>query len=170
MNSNDKDPRKLIRVFITDVDGTLTDGMLYFSGDGEIMKAFNVQDGYGLAKLLPAAGIIPVILTGRNSKIVERRCEDLKIKHVYQGVSNKLNELADILERISCELGEEIGMENCAFVGDDLPDLECIKSCGIGACPANAVPAVLAVSDIVAKSKAGDGAVRELIDWLLEGK
>ena len=88
-----------IKMLVMDVDGTLTDGHIYVSADGEHMKAFHVQDGYAIAHMLPERGITPVIITGRSSKIVEKRAGELKISHLHQGVSDKLSKQ---IGRASC--------------------------------------------------------------------
>ena len=149
-----------IKMLVMDVDGTLTDGCIYMGPDGEAMKAFNCQDGYGIAQILPKLGITPVIITGRKSKILENRAKELKIVHLHQGVADKLPKLKAIAQ----ELGA--GREEIAYIGDDLNDLECLQYCGFSACPADAVPAVASVVDYVCKRDGGRGAVRELIDYL----
>ncbi len=151
-----------IKLFVMDVDGTLTDGKIFIGANGEIMKAFNVKDGYGIAQILPKYGISPVIITGRNSEIVAKRAEELGIKMIYQGISNKLEQL----KKIADELG--IGSENIAYIGDDLNDIECIEYCGFTACPADAIPDVLREVDFICAANGGDGAVREFIDHLTE--
>ena len=85
-----------IKALVMDVDGTLTDGRIYIDTQGEAMKAFDVKDGYAIAHILPAVGVIPVIITGRNSQIVEQRAEELKIRELYQGISDKLVQLKQI--------------------------------------------------------------------------
>ena len=149
-----------IKMLVMDVDGTLTDGCIYVGAEGEQMKAFNVQDGYGIAHILPKAGITPVIITGRSSKIVEKRAEELKITHLYQGVYDKLTKLKEV----ASELGIE--PEEIAYIGGDLNDLECIRYCGYAACPADAVPEVLESVNYVCKRNGGRGAVRELTEML----
>lgn len=143
-----------------DVDGTLTDGHIYIGTDGEVMKAFHVQDGYGIAHILPTRGITPVIITGRSSKILEKRAAELKITHLYQGITDKLAKLKEIAAQM-CVAPAEI-----AYIGDDLNDLECIRYCGYTACPADAVPEVLNAVDYICKRDGGRGAVREFIDCL----
>lgn len=147
-------------MLIMDVDGTLTDGRIYIGPEGEAMKAFHVQDGYGIAHILPQLGVTPVIITGRSSKIVEKRAAELKISHLYQGVADKLGKL----KALSRELGATPG--EIAYIGDDLNDLACIQFCGCSACPADAVPEVLESVSYVCKREAGRGAVREFIDFL----
>lgn len=147
-----------IKMLVMDVDGTLTDGHIYIGAEGEMMKAFHVQDGYAIAHVLPEKGIVPVIITGRSSKIVERRAAELKIQHLHQGVSDKLSKLREV----AGELG--IGAEEIAYIGDDLNDLDCIRCCGLTACPADAVPEILNAVDYVCERNGGRGAVREFID------
>ena len=147
-----------IKMLVMDVDGTLTDGHIYISAEGEAMKAFHVQDGYAIAHTLPALGIIPVIITGRSSKIVEFRAKELHIEHLYQGITDKLSKLKEIAAALS------IAPEEIAYIGDDVNDLDCIRYCGYSACPADAVPAVQQEVDYVCSRNGGRGAVREFID------
>lgn len=151
----------MIKLFVMDVDGTLTDGRIYVSAGGEAMKAFDVKDGYGIAHLLPKADIIPVIITGRSSEILLRRGAELNIKEVHQGVANKLEKLQEIARIYNASPAE------IAYIGDDLNDQECIRFCGYTACPADAVAAVADCVDYVCKRPGGRGAVREFIDLIL---
>lgn len=144
-----------------DVDGTLTDGCIYVGAEGELMKAFNVQDGYAIAHVLPQHGITPVIITGRSSKIVEKRAAELKITHLHQGISDKLARL----KQVAAGLGAT--PEEIAYIGDDLNDLDCIRYCGLTACPADAVSEVVAAVQYVCKRNGGRGAVREFIDGII---
>lgn len=153
---------RTIKMLVMDVDGTLTDGRIYIGDEGEMMKAFHVQDGYGIAHILPEKGIIPVIITGRSSKIVERRAAELKITHLHQGVTDKLSKL----KAVAAELG--VSAAEIAYIGDDLNDLDCIKFCGLTACPADAVPAVCDAVQYVCSRNGGSGAVREFIDRLAD--
>lgn len=152
-----------IKMLVMDVDGTLTDGHIYFGAEGEMMKAFHVQDGYAIAHILPAKGITPVIITGRSSKIVEKRAAELNIQHLHQGVWDKLSKLKEVAQQIG------ICAEQIAYIGDDLNDLACIRYCGYTACPADAVPEVRAAVDYVCTRDGGRGAVREFIDKFICG-
>ena len=152
-----------IKLLVMDVDGTLTDGRIYVGAQGEVMKAFDVRDGYAIAHLLQEKGITPVIITGRSSEIVAQRAKELKIKELYQGVSNKLEKLQAVAA-IYDAAAEEI-----AYIGDDLNDLPCIAYCGLTACPADAVPQVLEAVDYVCAHDGGRGAVREFIDRIVNG-
>lgn len=152
-----------IKLLVMDVDGTLTDGRIYIGAQGEVMKAFNVRDGYAIAHLLAEKGITPVIITGRNSEIVAQRAKELSIRELYQGVSNKLEKL----QAVAASYGA--AAEEIAFIGDDLNDLPCIQYCGLTACPADAVPQVLEAVDYVCAHNGGRGAVREFIDRIVNG-
>lgn len=153
---------KDIKFLVMDVDGTLTDGKIYMSGTGEAVKAFDVKDGCGIHDIAIPAGITPIIITGRSSKILENRCNELGIREVYQGVSNKLDQLNRIVNNLSL----------VAYIGDDINDLMCMQAVknmgGIVACPADAVKNIFNIADYVCKKNGGAGAVREFIDWLVE--
>ena len=103
---------KEVKYLVLDVDGTLTDGYVYMGENGELCKAFNIKDGYGIVHQLIPAGVTPMILTGRTSKIVENRCKELGITHVYQGVGDKLGKLKGILSSNGRSL------KDCAYMGD----------------------------------------------------
>ena len=153
-----------IQYLVMDVDGTLTDGKIYMSPVGEAMKAFNTKDGCGIHDLLIPSGIIPVIITGRQSDIVTNRCKEIGITEIYQGVKNKLSKLSEFANNLSC----------VAYIGDDLNDLLSmreIKRCGgLVGCPADAAKQVMDLSDFIATHNGGEGAVRDFIEWLLKDK
>lgn len=143
-----------------DVDGTLTDGKIYMSAKGELMKAFNIKDGYAIARLRDY-GIEPVIITGRSSEIVSQRCQELKISELHQGIDNKSYKLREICQN------HDILLSQVAYIGDDLNDLPSMKICGFSACPSDAMKRVKNSVNYVCESKGGDGAIREFIDYLL---
>ena len=151
-----------IKLFVTDVDGTLTDGHIYVGENGEIMKAFNVKDGYAIVKTLPEHQIVPVIITGKTSEIVKKRATELKISEVYQNVSDKLPLLKEIAEKYG------VSPDEVAYIGDDVNDLDCIGWCGVSACPSDAVEEVLSKVVFICKREGGKGAVREFIDWIVK--
>ncbi len=150
-----------IKMLVMDVDGTLTDGKIYFGADGEMFKAFNVKDGYAIAHILPQYGIVPVIITGRSSTIVAQRAKDLKINELYQGISDKLTQLKEIAEQ------KAISLDEIAYIGDDINDLECIENCGFSGCPSDALTPVLSKVNYICKNIGGNGAVREFIDYIV---
>jgi 3-deoxy-D-manno-octulosonate 8-phosphate phosphatase (KDO 8-P phosphatase) len=150
-----------IKLLILDVDGVLTDGKIYITPNGEEQKSFNTQDGYGLV-MLRKAGITIAIISGRSSLIVTERMAELGITHVYQGAHDKQYALDDLLEKTG------IDKAHCAYVGDDLPDLPIMLQLGHKICVANATPKVLEASDWVTQRAGGEGAVREVCDWILD--
>lgn len=146
-----------IKLLVMDVDGTLTDGCIYCSGQGEMFKAFNVKDGYAIAHILPKIDIVPVIITGRESDIVRYRASELGIKELHQGVADKLSKLIEVAQKYECTY------KNIAYIGDDINDISCIEKCGLTACPADSIPEVLEKVDYICKADGGRGAVREFI-------
>lgn len=150
-----------IKLFVMDVDGTLTDGHIYFGENGEIMKAFHVRDGYAIAHQLPVYGIIPVIITGKSSEIMRKRAAELKIPEVHQGISDKLSKLKEIAAKYGAS------PEEIAYIGDDVNDLDCIAYCGATACPADAMASVIEAVDYVCHHDGGRGAVREFAEWVM---
>ena len=144
-----------------DVDGTLTDGKVYIGESGELFKAFDIKDGYGINVLLPQHNITPIIITGRKSVMLEKRCEEIGIKHVYQGISDK----PVVLKKIMEELG--IVAEEMAYIGDDLNDITCMNLCGLVGCPNDAVEQVKALADYICNRNGGNGAVREFIEFIV---
>lgn len=149
-----------IKLLALDVDGVLTDGSIYISPAGEVFKGFNAKDGMGISCAL-RSGLQIAIITGRQSPIVERRCEELGITLLQQGVKDK--RLA--LQQMAQELG--LVREEIAYMGDDLNDIPAFKASGLNIVPADAAMEVLAVADIITKASGGRGAVREAITMIL---
>lgn len=149
-----------IKALVMDVDGTLTDGKVYMGVSGEIMKAFDIKDGYMIARL-STYNIIPIIITGRESEILINRCKELNIHELHQGVHEKLNCLKQILQSYKLNLTE------VAYIGDDLNDKECLEVCGLTGCPADAVFAIRQCVDYICSNKGGNGAVREFIEYII---
>lgn len=151
----------MINYLVMDVDGTLTDGKIYMGNDGEMMKAFDIKDGCGIHDILVPAGITPVIITGRTSKILENRCKELGITNLHQGIKNKIEKLLTITTDLS----------SVAYIGDDINDLSCMEPVkaagGLVGCPADAVKKVMELADFVSTHNGGNGAVREFIEWIV---
>jgi 3-deoxy-D-manno-octulosonate 8-phosphate phosphatase (KDO 8-P phosphatase) len=145
------------------LDGVMTDGGIYFSERGDELKKFNIHDGYGIAKLRKT-GVKVGILTGRASSLVERRAQELGIEEVRQNLENKGQAYEEIKVKYSLADGE------IAYVGDDEPDLPVMKKVGFAACPADAIASVRRQADFVCKSRGGEGAVREVVDLILESQ
>ena len=148
---------KKIKLLILDVDGTLTDGKIYMSNNGELFKAFNIKDGYAIKNILPLHGIVPVILTNRSSDIVTNRCNELEIKHCYQNCSDKVKKLNEIAEQFGIKADTNNIYHEIAYMGDDIPDLECMKHCGIKGCPFDAASDVKKETDFTSSKTGGNG-------------
>ena len=148
-----------IKMLVMDVDGTLTDGKIYMAASGEAFKAFNIKDGYTIYTL-DKIGVIPVIITGRESQIVARRAEELKIKECHQGVSDKLAKLQEVAAKYG------VSMEEIAYIGDDYNDVACMEACGFTGCPQDAEEEIKPKVDYVCQSKSGEGALREFVKVL----
>lgn len=151
-----------------DVDGTLTDGKIYMGNTGEEFKAFNIKDGYGIYNILLNTSIIPVIVTGRKSLIVENRCKELGMTYIFQDVGDKKLFIEDFLsDRIT-----SINYNIIAYIGDDLNDLEAMRYIkeigGVVGCPCDAVNSILEIADYVSNKGGGNGAVRDFIEFLIQ--
>ncbi len=157
------DKAQNIKLLVLDVDGVLSDGKLYFSDQGEEIKAFSTLDGQGI-KLLQKSGIDVALITGRESKIVTLRAKELGIKHLIQGCEEKLDALNDILQAMNLTLQE------VAYIGDDLPDLACIRRVGFGVTVPNANPVLLKHALCCTERSGGQGAVREICDLILQAQ
>lgn len=151
----------MIKLIVLDVDGTLTNGEIIYSNSGEELKSFNVKDGLGIAAWIKLGGQVAII-TGRTSKIVENRSKELGIQHIKQGVSDKYQVLQNIL------IESKIDISEVAAIGDDLNDLKMLKSLKYSFAPKDSVKEIRKVAFKVLKSNGGDGAVREMIDYLIK--
>lgn len=155
-----------IRFLVMDVDGTLTDGKIFMTHSGELLKVFDVKDGYGIHKLLSSANIIPVVITGRKSEIVEQRCRELGIKEIYQGIQEKKDVLDWLLAKENCQYNK------VAYIGDDLNDWSCMVAVregkGLVGCPADASKEIIEMADFISSKSGGNGAVREFIEWIIK--
>ena len=152
-----------IKLFLTDVDGVLTDAGMYYSENGDELKKFNTHDGMGL-QLIRQKGIKTGIITSENTMMVERRFNKLKLDYLYQG-KREGGKLASALE--ICEK-EGITLQNVAYIGDDINCLELLSNVGLAACPANALDAVKQIPGIVRMNKkGGEGCVREFIEMII---
>jgi 3-deoxy-D-manno-octulosonate 8-phosphate phosphatase (KDO 8-P phosphatase) len=149
-----------VKVAIFDVDGVLTDGRIYISEAGEDFKAFHTLDGHGL-KSLQQVGIVPVIITGRDSPAVRRRVADLGLAHAVYGVRDKLAAAEPLLATLGASWGE------VAAMGDDWPDLPLMTRAGFACAPPGAHAEVLAIAHHVTRAAGGHGAAREFCDLLL---
>ena len=148
-----------IKMFLTDCDGCLTDGGIYYSEKGDELKKFNTKDGMGFA-LLRSKGIVTGIITSENVDLNRRRAEKLKIDILESGCKDKLSAIKRICDE------RNIMLENVCYVGDDINDVDVIQSVGFGCCPLDAMPEVEKVSKYVSKCKGGEGVIRDIISVL----
>ncbi len=154
---------KEIRLLLLDVDGVLTDGSIVYGNSGTELKSFNIKDGFGI-RLLREAGVEVGIITARRSEAVERRAQDLKLAHVYQGVGNKI----EAFEKILAE--QKLSPKQVAYMGDDWLDLPLLSRVGLAVTVADAVAEVKAIAHYVTRREGGRGAVRELCELIIEAK
>lgn len=157
-----------VELLFMDVDGTLTDGKIYMGVGGELFKVFDIKDGFAIHDILPVCGIIPVIISSRESDIVINRCKELGIKHIYQKCNNKKEQMLGIAKSFDITLNENGILSKTAYIGDDLSDLECIKIVEYSGCPADAVKQVKKNVSYISGYPGGNGAVRDFIEWLLD--
>lgn len=149
-----------IQLLICDVDGVMSDGLIYMGNNGEELKAFNVRDGYGICCLL-TSGIEVAIITGRQSKLLEDRAKTLGITYLYQGQHNKLLAYQQLLDTLNLK------PEQTAYIGDDLIDLPVMEKVGLSVAVADAHPLLTPHANYVTRIAGGRGAVRELCDLIL---
>lgn len=160
-----------IKFLIMDVDGTLTDGKIYMGENGELFKAFDIKDGCGIKDILPLYDIHPIIITARSSKILAHRCKELEITDFHQGVRNKIKKLQEIINANSLKDNKNYNYSNCAYIGDDILDLQCMapikQAGGLIGCPSDAVDKVKEIADFISAKNGGNGAVRDFIEWIV---
>jgi len=154
--------KKDIKVFVMDVDGTLTDGKIYMGSQGELFKAFDIKDGYGICEILPANHIKAVIITGRTSDVVVNRARELGIDYIFQNVKDKGEAIIELSKEWKLEL------EEFAYIGDDMIDISAMQHCGLKGCPSDAVNEVKNICDFISTKRGGEGAVRDFIEWIVE--
>lgn len=151
----------LPKLIITDIDGVWTDGSMYYDQTGNEWKKFHTYDSAGV--LFAHLQNIPVaIITGENTEIVSRRAEKVKVDYLFQGVKNKVQ----IVENLIKDLG--ITFKDCAFIGDDINDIELLEKVGISACPENAPNYIKDKVSLITNKKGGQGAFREFVEFILE--
>jgi 3-deoxy-D-manno-octulosonate 8-phosphate phosphatase (KDO 8-P phosphatase) len=149
-----------VRLAAFDVDGVFTDGRFYLSNDGVESKAFSTQDGFGIKRLL-AADIHVAVISSRKSRAVAARMSELGVRHVIQGAADKVAAFESIVALL------QLSVEDCVYVGDDVPDLPVLKRAGFAIAVANAVNEVKEQCDFTTRAAGGYGAVREVCDLLL---
>ncbi len=152
-----------IQLLALDVDGVLTDGRIYYSNNGDELKAFDIKDGLGI-KLLQRAGVQVGIITGRSSEIVNRRARELGIERVVQGREDKYEALQELCTQL------QLTLEHSAYMGDDLPDLRAVQGAGLGLTVADAAEPVKQAAQWISRYNGGDGAVRDACEFLLAAR
>ncbi len=154
---------KTIKAFIFDVDGVLTDGNVLTTEKGEMLRTFNIKDGYALQHALKLK--YPVgIISGGKTEGVRLRLEFLGIKNIYLGQKNKKDAFQNFLNT------HKLNAEDILYMGDDIPDLELIKMSGLGCCPKDAVVDILQVADFISPYEGGKGCVRDIIEKTLKAQ
>ncbi|MFW6000753.1 MAG: KdsC family phosphatase [Halanaerobium sp.] len=153
---------KITTIFL-DIDGTLTDGKVYLDNVENEFKSFDVKDGLMVVSTIEL-GYDIIIMTGRESQVVARRAEELGIKELYQGIRNKKEAVEKLMEE------KEFSYENLAYLGDDLNDFAVMDKCAFAACPADAAAEIKEISDYISEYKGGNGAVREILTYILKEK
>ena len=161
VGSEKSDALKDIKVFLTDCDGCLTDGGMYYSEKGDELKKFNTKDGMAFS-LLRKAGFKIGVVTGEKADLNRRRFAKLKVDFYCPDCRDKLSAVSDICSQLG------LSLDNVLYIGDDLNDLELLKAVGYSCCPSNAQPEVKAVVDYIATRKGGEGVIREVADLLLK--
>ena len=149
-----------IKLLISDVDGILTDGGMYYSEKGEVLKKFNTRDGMGI-ELLSKKGVKTILMTKENSNIVKSRAKKIKAAATYLGIYTKEKHLTKICKKFS------VNNEQIAYIGDDINDLELLKRVGLSVTPSDASDNAIKLCDYICKHRSGNGAFRELADLIL---
>ena len=152
----------MIELIVLDVDGTMTNGQVVYSSQGEELKSFNIKDGMAIKAWNTYLKKQSAIITGRDSKIVKRRSDELSVQHLHQGKSEKGKVLQNIMNHMN------IDKTNVAIIGDDLNDLSMLAFSSISFCPADASAEMKKRCDVVLESNGGSGAVREMIEIILK--
>ena len=158
-----EDNLKKIQAIMMDVDGVLTDAKIILGSNNIELKAFNVRDGLAIT-IASKCGLKIGFITGRTSDVVGVRGEDLKVDYIYQGVTDKLSKLKEIAS------DEEIPLENICYIGDDLVDIKLLNAVGFSATVADAPEEVRSCVSFISSKKGGDGAVREIIEYILKAQ
>ncbi|WP_024851297.1 KdsC family phosphatase [Hydrogenovibrio kuenenii] len=152
-----------IKLLILDIDGVLSDNKLYYGDNGIEYKSFHTRDGHGMV-MLQKSGIEIGIITGRKSPLIDKRMKDLKVKHVYQGVPDKLPTFLKLIEQ------EQLALDEIAYMGDDILDLPILTRVGLAACPKNADTEVPPHVHYVSRFNGGEGCVREMCELILKSQ
>ena len=159
--NNLKETIRNIKLLVLDVDGVLTDGLLYYDKNGEHLKRFNVRDGQGI-KLAQSYNIEIAIISARECEIVKNRFNELGIKHIYQHIYDKAKKIRELTSELNISLSE------IAYIGDDILDVPPLEIVGLGICPKDAHPSAISKAKLITETNGGAGCVREVIDLILK--
>ncbi|PHQ80473.1 MAG: 3-deoxy-D-manno-octulosonate 8-phosphate phosphatase [Coxiella sp. (in: Bacteria)] len=154
---------KRVKLLILDVDGVFTNGQVWLSSNGDEVKVFHTQDGYGI-KQIRRHNITVAIISGRNSKSCDYRMKELGVEHIHQGIHDKLPVFKQLLETVN------VTGDDCAYVGDDIPDMPLMQRVGLKIAVANATAPVKAIADWETIKEGGHGAVRDVCDLLIHAQ
>lgn len=155
------DDLKKVKAFVLDVDGVLTDGKVLVNEDGDQLRTFNIKDGY-VMQLAIKLGYPIIVITGGKSKGVVKRLQGLGIKEIYSGISNKIEKLNEVIESY------QLSYDDLLYMGDDMPDLECMKLVAVATCPADSIDEIKSICKYISPKKGGEGAVRDIIEKVLK--
>jgi YrbI family 3-deoxy-D-manno-octulosonate 8-phosphate phosphatase len=154
--------RRKVKLILFDVDGTLTDGRMYYTESGDQFKAFHTKDGLIIHRLIKRQGVqFGFVSSGSNEALMRRRAETLGVQHLYAGTRPKLQVITEWCEQL------DLSLDQIAFVGDDLNDLPLLRRVGVSACPADAVSAVKAAASVILTRRGGEGCAREFLEEVL---
>jgi 3-deoxy-D-manno-octulosonate 8-phosphate phosphatase (KDO 8-P phosphatase) len=153
-----------IKLLLTDCDGVLTDGGVYYGEEGEVLKKFNMKDGMGVERLRKLADVQTGIITGEMSPSVAKRAEKLQITELHLGIKDKLLVLMQIM------VNKNLSKDQIAYIGDDVNDISIMQKVGLTACPADAIIFTKNIADYICENKGGEGCFREFAELIIASK
>lgn len=159
-----REKAKRVRLLLTDCDGVLTDGSVYYDDRGEALKRFSIRDGIGMGRLQDLVDVKVGIINGETSAALQKRAEALGLTELHMGVADKFTVLEEILGRY------ELTPDQVAYIGDDTNDLTIMHAVGLAGCPANAIHLVRTAADYVCRNSGGEGAFREFAELIITAK
>jgi 3-deoxy-D-manno-octulosonate 8-phosphate phosphatase (KDO 8-P phosphatase) len=163
-NEEIKNKARKIKLLLSDCDGVLTDGGVYYGQDGEVLKKFNIRDGMGVERLKKIAEVQTGIITGETSPSLVKRAEKLQIIELHLGIKDKLLVLMQIM------VNKGLTKEQVAYIGDDVNDIEIMQKVGLSACPADAISFTKNIADYICQTKGGEGCFREFAELIIASK
>jgi 3-deoxy-D-manno-octulosonate 8-phosphate phosphatase (KDO 8-P phosphatase) len=164
MTDEIKAKARKIKLLLTDCDGVLTDGGVYYGEEGEVLKKFNIRDGMGVERLKKLAEVQTGIITGEVSPSLVKRAEKLQILELHLGIKDKLLVLMQIM------VNKNLTKEQIAYIGDDVNDIDIMLQVGLSACPADAISFTKNIADYICEAKGGEGCFRELAELIIKSK